>query len=277
MKRFALAGLLAFCTIVELYAWDLIQAKGGRTNSLGRCSVALSDFWSLHNNSAGAASCKDLKFGISYENRFLLKELNVKDAGLLIPLNYGTIGISISQFGYEHYNENAIGLGISRSFGEKIKIGLNLYYLLLRFSDSYSNKSAPTFDIGFQYKLNESLCLGAYFFNPINVKINTINKDKIPVIIRFGISYLVVDNFMFCCEIEENLDDNFSFRFGFEYEIFKNVYIRSGFQFKPEFFTFGIGYNYEWFTVDVAAQMNQDLGATLTCSMIFNITKRKIT
>ena len=122
-----------------------------------------------------------------------------------------------------------------------------------------------------QYHVNESLCLGAYIFNPINIRTNTINKDKIPIIMRVGFSYLIIDDFMICGEIEENFDDDFSFRFGLEYEIYKDIYVRSGFQFKPELFTFGIGYNYKWFMMDVAAQMNQELGASLSCSITFKI------
>lgn len=274
MKRIALTGIMVFFLSIDINAWDLNQAIGGKTNALGKCSAALSDFWTLHNNPAGFASFQDISFGISYGNRFLLKELSYKDAGLLIPLNYGTIGISISQFGYEHYSENLFGLGISRNFGTKLSIGMKLYYLCIRFSNDYPSLTAPTFDLGMQYHVNESLCIGAYIFNPINIKTESLNKDKIPIIMRLGFSYHLVDDVMICGEIEENFDDDFSFRFGIEYEIYKNIYARSGFQLSPEIFTFGIGYNYKWFMVDVAAQMNLDLGSSLNCSMTFKI-KRK--
>ena len=271
MKRIALTNLLLLFVIIDLYAWDITNSVGGRTNSLGKCSVALSDFWSLHNNPAGFATINDLSIGISYGNRFLLKELSNKDAGILLPINIGTIGISFSQFGYEHYNENLFGLGLSRSFGQNLRIGLKLYYMSIRFSEEYENRSVPTFDLGIQYQINKSLCLGAYIFNPINVRIGSLNKDKVPIIMRFGFAYNIVDEFMICGEIEENFDDNFSFRFGLEYEVYKNVFVRSGFYLMPCLFTFGIGYDYKRFVVDVAAQMNQDLGVSMSCSMIFKM------
>lgn len=271
MKRIALTNLLLLFVAIELYAWDIAQSVGGRTNSLGKCSVALSDFWSLHNNPAGFAAGKDLSFGISYGNRFLLKELSNKETGILLPINIGTIGISFSRFGYEHYSENLFGLGLSRSFGENLRIGLKLYYISIRFSGEYENRSVPTFDFGMQYQINKSLCLGAYIFNPINTRIGSLNKDKVPIIMRLGFSYHIIDEFMICSEIEENFDDDFSFRFGLEYEAYKNIFVRSGFQFKPELFTFGIGYDYKWFAVDVAAQMCQELGVSMSCSMIFKI------
>ena len=276
MKHLFTIGLIIFFSIHPLKALELIQPTGGRTNSLGKCSVALSGFWSLHNNPAGFASYKNLSFGISYENKFLLKELSTKNTGVILPYKMGNIGISYSQFGYKNYNENILGLGIAKRLGQNLDIGIKLYYIFIKFSRNYNNKSAPTFDIGIQYKINESLSLGTYIFNPICIKFKTLNKDKMPIIIRLGFSYLVNNDFLITGEIEENFVHNFSYRFGLEYEIYKELFIRSGFQFKPDTFTFGIGYDYKYFMIDISAQMNQILGVSLSSSLIFKINKRNI-
>lgn len=276
MKRLFTIGLIIFFSIHQLKALELIQPRGGRSNSLGKCSVALSGFWSLHNNPAGFASYQNLSFGISYENKFLLKELSTKNTGIILPYKMGNIGISYSQFGYGNYNENILGLGIAKRLGQNLNIGIKLYYIFIKFSGDYNNKSAPTFDIGIQYKINENLSLGAYIFNPICIKFKTLNKDKIPIIMRLGFSYLVSNDFLITGEIEENFAHNFSYRFGLEYEIYKDLFIRSGFQFKPDIFTFGIGYDYKHFMIDISAQMNQILGVSLGCSLIFKINKRNI-
>ena len=271
MKRFIFSGLLVLALLTPVYAWNLLQPSGGRTNSLGKCSVALNDFWSLHNNPAGISPYKDLSFGISYENRFLLKELGYKNVGLLLPLKKGAIGISASQFGYEHYNENVIGFALARNFGPHLKIGLKLDYIFLKFSGDYENFSTPTFELGIQYEINENLNLGAYLFNPIHVKIRSTNNLKIPIIMRLGFSYFIKDDFMITSEIEENIEEDFSYRFGIEYECYKRLHIRSGFQLAPEMFTFGIGYDYKWCKIDVSGQMNQELGTSINCSLIFLI------
>lgn len=273
MKRFFIIGFFIIFNICQLNALGIIEPTGGRSMSLGKCSVSLNDYWSLHNNPAGFASYKNLSLGISYHNRFLLKELSIKDIGLILPFQKGNIGMSYSQFGFTNYNENIFGLGIARNFGPNISIGIKLYYLSIKFSGDYEKISTSTFDIGIQYKINESLCLGAYIFNPINIRIKSLNKDKIPVIMRLGFSYFITKDFMLTGEVEENSDDNLSFRLGLEYEIYKNLFIRGGFQLKSEMLTFGIGYNHELFIIDVFAQMNQDLGATLGCSLIFKTKK----
>ena len=204
----------------------------------------------------------------------MMKELSKRDAGFIVPAHVANIGISFSQFGYEHYNENIIGIGLSRNFGPDISIGLKLYYIIIKFSNDYEMMSAPTFDIGIQYRINESLFLGAYIFNPANIKLKSLNNNKIPIIMKIGLSYFVNDDFMICSEIEENFNDDFSFRSGLEYEIHDDLFIRSGFQLNPEMFTFGIGYKCQSFFIDIAAQMSHDLGASLSCSLIYKINER---
>lgn len=271
MKRLFLIWLFIVLPSTNLMAYDIMQAVGGRTLSLSNCSVALNDFWSCFNNPAGFASQEHITAGISYHNKFMLKELGHKNIGLILPLNIGSIAVTASQFGYKHYNENIIGISCARSFGPNLRIGLKLDYLFFKFSGNYKNKSVPTFEIGMQYNISESLCLGAYVFNPINVKLNTLERDKIPIIMRLGFSYYVNKEFLITSEIEENFEYNFSYRFSIEYCIYNKVFVRSGFQLNPEFFTFGIGYDYNRFVVDVSAQMNQRLGASLSCSFVFII------
>ena len=273
MKRlFLIVSFTIIC--IHANASDVLRTCGSRTTSLANCSVAISDFWSCHNNIAGIASQKDIGIGFSYQNKFMLKELGYKNAGVLYPFKIGVITVTASQFGYNLYNENIIGLGLARNFGNKLRIGLKLDYLFFKIAEDYDNKSTATFELGIQYQINESLCLGAYVFNPINVKLKSINKDKIPIIMRLGFSYFVNKDFMISSEIEENFEYDFSYRFGLEYEIYKNIFIRSGIQLKPELFTFGIGYSYNWCVIDICAQMNQTLGTSLDCSFIFKI-KRK--
>jgi len=274
MKRILLTCIFLSVSIPTIFAWDIAAPVGGKTNSIGNCSVALNEFWSCHNNPAGFANYNNIAVGLSYENRFLLKELAYKNIGVIIPFNIGVIGITASQFGYNHYNENLLGLGLSRSFGPNLKIGLKLDYIFFKYSTDYAKIQTATFELGLQYHINKSLCLGAYIFNPINVKLKTLNNEKIPIIMRIGLSYFVKEDFLITAEVEENFENDFSYRFGLEYEIYKKIFVRSGFQLRPEIFTFGFGYDYNWFTIDISAQMNQVLGASLSCSFIYKLNNR---
>jgi len=271
MKRNLLViGLCLLCSYCN--AWELVSPVGSRSSALGNCSVALQDFWSIHNNPAGFAGLDDISFGVSYENRFLMKELSYLNAGFALPINnMGGFSLTFSRFGFSNYNENKIGIGYARAFGPHLKIGLQIDYLLFKFSGDYKNRNTATFELGIQSDITEKLCVGAYIFNPINIKIKTLNKDKIPIVFRLGVSYKITKDFMATTEIEYNSEKNFDYRIGLDYNVLKGFFIRAGVYTNPATACFGAGYSVKWFTVDVSAKMNQITGVSLQGSLIFRL------
>ena len=59
---------------------------GSRAQSLGNASNTLEDVWAYHHNPAALTGVKKLAVGISYENRFLLKELQSQGVAVALPL-----------------------------------------------------------------------------------------------------------------------------------------------------------------------------------------------
>ena len=114
----------ALFVIVLLFSVNQLFAEGepigARAASMGNASVSSTDIWSIFNNPAGMAKQSVFSAGVNYENRYLMKELGLKSAALLVPSRFGVLGLSFNQFGYSLYNENKIGLAYARSFGEII-------------------------------------------------------------------------------------------------------------------------------------------------------------
>lgn len=274
MKRsLLLIGIVLLC--YQCYSWNLSGIVGSRNNAMGNCSVALCDYWSIQNNPAGLANQRFWSFGLSYENRFLMKELSFYNTALVIPINIGTFGVSYSRFGFEKFNENKLGLAFARNFGPYLKIGLKLDYLMFNFSDEYSKRRCATFEMGIQSNITNELCIGAYVFNPINVKLKTIHNERIPVIFRVGLSYKVTKDFMATSEVEYNSDSSLDYRFGLEYNTLKEFNIRLGIHTRPATASFGVGYTLERVIIDVSATMNQHTGVSFQSSLIFKIKESK--
>lgn len=263
-------GLCLFCTFC--HAWELGSPVGSRSSAMGNCSVALQDFWSIHNNPAGFAGLNSISIGVSYENRFMMKELSYLNAGFVTPINKtGGLSLTFSRFGFTNFNENKIGIGYARSFGPHLKIGLQIDYLLFKFSDDYKNRNAFTFEIGVQSDITEKLCVGAYIFNPVNVKIKSLNNEKIPIVFRIGLSYKINKDFLATTETEYNSDKALDYRIGLEYNVLKEFFIRTGVYTNPATACFGAGYSMRSFTIDVSAKMNQITGVSLQGSLIFKL------
>ena len=270
MKRnLFLIGFFLFS--YQCFSWDLSGIAGARSNATGNCSVSLNDFWSIQNNPAGMANYRFFGVGISYENRFFMKELSLYNAALVMPMKIGTFGLSFNRFGFESFNENKLGLAYARSFGPYLKMGLKLDYLWFKFSDEYAKRRTATFEFGIQSDVTQDLCVGVYIFNPINVKLKTIHNERVPIVFRFGLSYKITKDFLATSEVEYNSDNSLDYRFGLEYNTLKEFYIRVGVHTNPATACFGIGYSLNHVVIDVSATMNQFTGVSFQSSLIFKI------
>ena len=268
-RNLLLIGIFLFSS--NCYSWDLSGIAGGRGNATGSCSVSFNDFWSIQNNPAGIAGYQWFGVGFSYQNRFMMKELGFYNTAMVMPVKIGSFGLSFCRFGFENFNENKLGIAYARAFGPHLKIGLKLDYLLFGFSDAYAKRRCATFEIGIQSDITDELCLGVYVFNPINVKLQSIHNERIPVIFRFGFSYKVTKDFMAATEVEYNSDSSLDYRFGLEYNPLNEFFIRVGVHTKPATASMGVGYSLNRVVIDVSATMNQHTGVSFQSSLIFKI------
>lgn len=262
-------------TASNIFAYDIIHPIGGRAAAMGSSSVASQGLWAMQNNPAGMANLDKISLGLYYENRWMLPETAYKCGAFALPTKFGTLGLSFNQFGSSKYNENKFGLAYAKDFGRYLQIGLQLDYLLLKIGNDYGKFNAVTFELGIQSHVTNKLTLGTYIFNPINFSFEqTLNHEKLPIVMRFGLAYQFTKDFVGQCEIEKNTErEGISLRGGLEYEAVRNLYIRAGVQTNPGILSFGLGYAIRFAQINVAAQLHNELGASVQIGMIFSIGK----
>ena len=274
MKKLLLLITLILSTSV-LFAYDLIHPIGGRAAAMGGSSVASQGLWAMQNNPAGMANLEKISLGLYYENRWMLPETAYKCGAFALPTKFGCLGLSFNQFGSWKYNENKFGLAYAKDFGRYLQIGLQLDYLMLKIGNDYGTFNAFTFELGLQSQVTDKLTLGTYIFNPVSFSFEqTLNHEKLPIVMRFGLAYKFTKDFIGQCEIEKNTEkEGVSLRGGLEYEAFKQFYIRAGVQTNPGILSFGLGYTIRFAQINVAAQLHNELGASVQIGMIFSIGK----
>lgn len=271
--------LLLLITLIvsssTLLAYDIIHPIGGRAAAMGGSSVASQGLWAMQNNPAGMANLDKISLGLYYENRWFLPETAYKCGAFALPTKFGTLGLSFNQFGSSKYNENKFGLAYAKDFGRYLQIGLQLDYLLLKIGNDYGTYNAVTFELGIQSHVTDKLTLGTYIFNPVNFSFEqTLNHEKLPIVFRFGMAYQFTKDFVGQCEIEKNTElEGVSLRGGLEYEAVRNLYIRAGVQTNPGILSFGLGYTISFAQVNVAAQLHNELGASVQIGTIFSFGK----
>ncbi len=246
-------------------------AAGGRSAALAGSSVSLKGFWSVYNNQAGIASYKRFAAGISYENRFLLNELSTKYGAIILPVRNGAFGLSISSFGFTLYNEKKIGLAYARNFGKYFSAGLQIDYLGIRMGNEYGKKDLFTFEVGTQAQLSKNICAGLHIFNPPQIKLSDRYDERLPAVIKFGITYTFSQKILSALEIEKNTNFNALIRVAIEYKITESVSLRIGIASKPFENSFGAGFRLAGFIFDISSSYHPDLGFISQASIIFEI------
>lgn len=233
---------------------------GGRSAAMGHASVSLFDVWSTHHNQAGLGWLTAPTAGVFLQNRYLLKEFNYAGAAYAHPLKTGVIGASFTQFGSSLYAENKVGLSYGMRFGENITGGVAMNYHSTRIGNNYGNHSALTAELGMQAYLNENLMLAAHLFNPTRSKINDYADERIPTIMRLGLSYNFSEKVLTVLEAQKDLLNEPSFKAGIEYIPNDKLYLRAGVGTSPTVATMGIGLKFESLQLDIAASYHSVFG-----------------
>ena len=274
MKKLLLFTALFF-SVSTLFATDFISPIGGRAAAMGGTSVASRGLWAMQNNPAGLAYLDRFSLGLYYENRWFLPETAYKSGAVALPTQFGCLGVSFNQFGSSKYSENKFGLAYAKAFGPYFQMGLQLDYLLISQGDTYGRQSAVTFELGIQSQVTEKLRLGTYIFNPVSFRLQqSLNQEKLPIVFRFGAAYQFTKDFVGQCEVEKNTTrGGISLRGGLEYEVLRSFHVRAGVQSNPGILTFGLGYALRFLTIDAAAQLHQELGASIQIGMVVSIGK----
>ena len=265
-----LLTVLVLLNGIQLFAGGEFPVIGSRQAGMGRSSVALTDFWNLQNNQAGIALIDKFGAGIYYESQFSLNQLSTKSAAFLAPTKIGVLGLTFNYFGYSLYNDMKIGLVYARSFGQYLRIGLQLDYIQTTLGDDYGSMSNVTFEVGLQSDITEQLTIGAWVYNPLQVKLAEYDDEKIPAIFKLGIAWEITNGFIATIEAEKNTAvQPILIRGGLEYGINDKFFFRGGFSTQKEIFSMGFGVKIKVLRFDISAVMHETLGFSPQASLIF--------
>ncbi len=250
--------LLLLCTLSGFsQGW---MPVGARSNSMGNASVALNDVWAFHHNPAGLSELKTIQGGISYENRFLLKELQSQSMVVGIPLKKGVISVGGQFYGYQLYRSTRAGVGYSMLLSERLSMGVQLSYQGLRLTEAYGSKNTVTAEVGIMAKLTEKWSLGFSAFNVGRSKLSSYQNDRFTALMRLGTRYKVSDKLLFLAEAEKDLDYALRAKAGMEYEALRRFFVRAGFATNPIEISFGFGYKWKMIQLDLGSAYHQQLG-----------------
>ena len=250
------------------------QAVGARSMSLANASTCISDVWAFHHNPGALASLDKTSVGISYENRFLLKELQAQGFAVAQPIKKGVLSFGGQLYGHSLYRTSRVGLGYSLQLSEKISAGVQINYQSLRISN-YGQKGTVSGEFGMLAKINEKVNVGFSVFNLNNAKLSAYQDDRFSTFLRVGLSYKVSSKVSILGEAEKQVDAKLRPKGALEYQISDKFYLRLGAAGNPIELTFGSGFSFtNGLKIDFGTAWHQLLGWSPHVGLTFDFKKK---
>ena len=246
---------------------------GARATGMADASVTLDDPYSIFNNVGGITGVENTSLLFFYQNRYQLSEFNTFGAGIIQPFAFGTLGLSLFRFGNSLYTEQKLGLSFGNKFGIA-SLGAQINYLQLNV-EGFGNKGLLVLEFGGIAKLTPQLFIGAHIFNINQAKVSSAFDEKVPTVIKAGVSYRPFSKLMLNIETEKDIDFDPVFKAGLEYLIIDQVSFRTGITADPFQNFWGLGFKAKYVIIDYSFSIDSDLGNIHQLSVVYQLKKRE--
>lgn len=168
-------------------------------------------------------------------------------------------------------SENQFFLAVANRFSEKFAFGLNIKFYYYKLYEDITSTGIG-FDLGFIYSFNSNLAFSfvvsdinskyKWDTTPVYEQAGTNSTDTFPLLKKIGASYFFEDiKLLAALEFENSNAGTNYLRGGMEYEVFDNLFVRSGFDKLdlsnfdiPVIPSFGFSYFYVTSSVTIGAE-----------------------
>ena len=241
--RFFYILLIFWCMTGKVMAGNDGFSYGPRALGTGQISVLHTDAWSNFNNIGALGWIKQSTVAAGYENRFNQGAFSQIAFCAAIPTKkLGVAGISVSKFGGEIFNQSRAQLAWGKAFG-LASIGLQAQWYQVA-AVNFQTRHHLLINFGGLAQLTPKIQFGASISNVNQAKASEFQDEKIPIIVKGGISYMPSKKVKLMAEVQEDLDLETTLKVGIEYQVMEKFWLRTGFNTQTYLGSGGLGL--EW-------------------------------
>jgi hypothetical protein len=239
---------------------------------LNTYSTLHANAFSFGSNQAALNSVKNISAGVYSERRFLLKEMSLYSAALVLPTPSGNFGFKGDYFGDASYNETGLGLAYGRKLGDKIDVGVQFNYYSFKVA-GYGSASSINAEGGMLVHVTDALNVGVHIYNPTGVAVGKTGEEKLPAIYSAGFGYDVSKKFFIGAEIEKIENQPVNVNTGLQYYFDEKLFASAGIASATSAYYLGFGVALKNIQLNVVGSMHPQLGLTLGLLLLFNVSK----
>ncbi|HYF66846.1 MAG TPA: hypothetical protein VD884_01860 [Ohtaekwangia sp.] len=252
------------------YAQNSSTIIGARSNGMANASSSLYDVWSIFGNPAGLASINQSRIACTYDAAPAFAPFNRMALAAVVPLPHGVAAAGVYKFGDALYNEQLLSAGYANKVG-LASLGLKVNYIQYT-AESFGRKGVVTFSLGGIAELTPWLLVGAHIANINQPEVAT--GEKLPTRLHAGIGIRPIEKCFIAIDVEKDLDFDPTIKAGVEYELYKKIILRTGFNLSPHAGFAGIGFRPSRFELDYAYSYMLNLGTRHQASVSYKINKK---
>lgn len=261
LHRFTYTILLVFVFHFLAHTQSGGQNLGGAAvQGIGGAGVCLDNISSLYTNQAGSAFIKNWSADVSVDRRFDLEELTTISVALAKNVGFGTVGLNVSQYGFDAYAEQKIGLSYARLLTDYFALSGQVDMLGFKI-DGFGNTYKYTVEFGIYSRLSDKVHLAAHIFNPTSIQLT--DNEEIDSRISIGAKYIPSNKVKLYSEFEKIIDRDVQFKLGVTYKVIDDLDINIGSNLTTQAFNFGFQYKIkDAFTIAASFGFNNNIQGT---------------
>lgn len=202
--------------------------SGAESQSMGTNVAVMEGIWSMNGNHAGLRSVQHAGFGFTYERLNLQTAIVSQAMVAVLPYKALRLGFSIANKGIEQYRLQQLSLGVSKSFGPSLSIGMAINRHQLKITN-YGKDAFWSVDAGFMYDVSKQFSIGAYAQNLGNSTFSTSQASaEHPFALELGIAFQPTHQIRMLASINQTLAQVLLPKLGLSYQPHSAFAFRGG-------------------------------------------------
>jgi hypothetical protein len=242
---------------------------------MGGASITLSDRWAAFNNIAGIAEVRQSGAGFGFIHAFGLAAWNTSYAVIQSPIRKGAAALTVERWGDATFSRTLIGAGFAHKINY-VSLGGQLVLHQTAIAE-VGILHRVLINFGGIAQIIPELVFAAHITNMNQAKVADFRDERLPTVLKAGLSYRPGKRFMVNAETVKDVDLPALFRFGAEYALVEDVlFARVGALTEPSLSSFGVGFCHKVWRIDYGVQFQTRLGFAHHLSLLVDLhTKRK--
>jgi hypothetical protein len=255
--------------VIPVFAQD-VNLYDARSLSLSGSNITCSDAWSGIDNPAGLGMFSFFNIAYSYNNRYLVPELNTHNIVSSIPTSVGNISPFFSYFGGKLYSESHLIIAYGKMLAKWLSLGINFGYHIQRIEAIYERESAITGQIGIIAIPAKGVRIGININNPNGSAYGRKKSEKLVSGLQTGISLSRDKSYLLALQVNYNEFETLTYSMGAECIIAELFVIRTGIKYPESLcFSFGTGFDFQRFSVEIGFEQHSILGLSTALTLSF--------